>query len=301
MPGLLVHPYQSFPAGGAAYTPAARTLSAHRYWRINISANSGGGFTSIAEVEMRTSIGGADVTGSGTASASASQGGAEVPSAAFDNNGSTQWAMAGSSGWLKYDFGSGQDKDIRQMLIRSGNNTGHEPTTFNLEWSDDDSVWTIGLVCTMSQTDWVGTNTDKFFTIPRVSYRCNITTTGSAGSAAIATLALAQTSGGADETQVANAGNALGTVSDLQAALRAFDANAATSWQSNTQPGTIAFHFGTSVNFKEAKITIETANSTVPKDFTFEVSVDGGQNWTNILSPAQQTGWVNNETRTFTY
>lgn len=120
-------------------------MAAHRYWRINNLTTPPGGYTTVAEIELRASKGGADETGSGTASASSSYSGMPA-SNAVDNNTGTAWTSADNTGpeWWKYDFGSGSDKDIVEVAMTplSGYHT-RTPHNFNLEYSDDDSDWTI--------------------------------------------------------------------------------------------------------------------------------------------------------------
>lgn len=301
MPGLL-NPFMLFAAGGGGlgpYVPTGQTLGAHRYWRVNMTTNHGGGFLAVAEMELRTSFGGADETGSGTAIASSATDGAAAD--AFDNNGSTFWANNTSSAWLGYDFGIGVTKDIREVSMTMPSfATSNTPKDFTIDWSDDGSAWTAVLAASVSVVDWGGASGTKLFAIPVVSYRINITADVSTGNPAVATFAIAQTSGGADETQLGN-GHATGTVENSDLSEKGFDNNTSTSWQSSgTDVGSLAYHFGTAVNFAEAKITVGASNSSNPKTFTFDVSEDGGQTWTPILSPPDEPTWVANTPKTFT-
>ena len=114
----------------------------HRYWRINIYGLTSGTVTSIAEVELRSSEGGADITGSGTASANNETWGAA--SNAFDNDSGTFWAPNDVSGWLSYDFGVGNAYDIIELAITARNDSfyGQTPRHFDLQYSDDNTNWT---------------------------------------------------------------------------------------------------------------------------------------------------------------
>lgn len=302
MPGLLLDPYVSFPGAGGLgpFVPTGHTLGAHRYWRIFMTNNHGGGFLAIAEVEMRATFGGADQCSGGTASASAATDGAAAN--AFANDGTASfWATnTATNQWLKYDFGSA--KDIREVSIQIPSfATSNSPKDILIQWSDDDSAWTTGLSCSVSVDDWGGASGIKLFCIPVVSYRLNVTADVSSGNPAVATFAIAQTAGGSDETQVANAGHATGTTEVFAFSEYAFDGNVATSAQSSgTNVGTFEYHFRTLVNFAEAKLTVHAVNSSNPKTFTFQVSEDGGVTWTNILSPGDVTVWVADTAQTFT-
>ena len=113
----------------------------HRYWRVWITAVAGF-YHAIAEVELRESVGGADQTGAGTASAHNSLYGA--PSNAVDNDTGTFWQAFDNSfpAWWKYDFGSGVTKALQEISItpRTGD-YNRAPSAFDIEWSDDDSIW----------------------------------------------------------------------------------------------------------------------------------------------------------------
>jgi len=133
-------------------------MAAHRYWRIllktAVSANGG-----IGELQMRTSIGGSNIATGGTASASSVFNASYAAAKAFDGltidtgvgNGWAALAFAGSDGlgsrpWLKYDFGSGNDKDIAEIVMfapgASGMGAAEMPTSWDFQWSDDNVRWT---------------------------------------------------------------------------------------------------------------------------------------------------------------
>lgn len=121
-------------------------MAAHRYWRLWITAfntvPAGGG--SFAEIQLRDTKGGPDLTGSGTASASSYYDSNWVPANAVDNNEATGWHIANQAvipQWWKYDFGAGNAYDIIQILITAeiGWRTVKD---FVVQYSDDDSVYT---------------------------------------------------------------------------------------------------------------------------------------------------------------
>jgi hypothetical protein len=121
-------------------------MSAHRYWRVRVTATMGT-YVSILELQMRTSIGGSNVATGGTASAS-STGFGWVAANAFDGSTSepgwhSNGGLPGTAEWLKYDFGSGNDKDIVEfaMAARTAPNN-QNPVDFAFEYSDNDSTWT---------------------------------------------------------------------------------------------------------------------------------------------------------------
>lgn len=129
-------------------------MAAHRYWRVLIRANGGGANPGIGELQMRTSIGGSNVATGGTASAS-SVTGTYTAAKAFDGlttdtGVGNAWAAASwplnDWPWLQYDFGSGNAKDIVEIVLfapgASGLSVTNLPTAFHFQWSDDGTSWT---------------------------------------------------------------------------------------------------------------------------------------------------------------
>lgn len=139
-------------------------MAAHRYWRIYITANtSGGPHLDISEIQMRTAIGGADVTGSGTASAS-SELSPFFAANAFDNNTATTWYTPAVNipAWVKYDFGAGNDKDIIQVALTCWA-AGEMARDFEVQYSDDNSTWT-GAMFLSNEVGWSANETRLYST-----------------------------------------------------------------------------------------------------------------------------------------
>lgn len=159
-------------------------MAAHRYWRIQIRAINGAATCGIGELQMRTSIGGANVATGGTATASATQVNYLAPKA-FDGlttdtgvgNGwaglTTNFAGSGSDGafswpWLKYDFGSGNDKDIQEIVLYCPGTGGLGPTSMPsswfFQWSDDNVQWTTQRAYTFdsSTANWVASSSRTY-------------------------------------------------------------------------------------------------------------------------------------------
>lgn len=131
---------------------------AYRYLRITCTAKNGDNDNRIAitEIEYRSTVGGADETGSGTASASATSFGL-VPSRAFDNNLTNQWLSGnGLPQWIKYDFGEGNAIAVAQYAITAAPDTGfawRSLVDFVLEGSNDDVSWTV-IDQRTGESDW---------------------------------------------------------------------------------------------------------------------------------------------------
>lgn len=149
---------------------------AHRYWRIYITANDGDAtYCGFTEIELRTSVGGADVTvvqlQSGAASALSVPNTANAAFRAVDNSDTAGWLSQNKPTWWKYDFGhaghtGNPTENIRQILIKGSFNVpAASPKDFLLEWSDDGSVWTTALTVT-GETGWTGASDARTFNVP---------------------------------------------------------------------------------------------------------------------------------------
>jgi hypothetical protein len=133
---------------------------AHFYWRVYIEANNADSYTSIGEVYMRTTPGGADACVGGTALESGHSG-SDVAANAFNRSEGTRWATVGSSGvWVGYRF------PIRQPIVEFALKADTSyltqvPKRFWLEWSDDGVNWrsAIGAI---NETGWSNLQTRTY-------------------------------------------------------------------------------------------------------------------------------------------
>lgn len=137
-------------------------MAAHLYWRLNIAAVDGGTVIGIAEIEMRTSPGGANVATGGTATASGQQAGSEA-SKAFDASNSTNWlcTAAVTQGWIRYQFATAQDI-VEHAVMAPNATTNRAPKQWSIQWSDDGNTWETAAIVN-NQTAW-GTSENRVFT-----------------------------------------------------------------------------------------------------------------------------------------
>ena len=164
-------------AGGSSSGPA------HRHWRILISANDGSpSYIGFTEIELRSTLGGADFTVPQANDTSAARASSRVnPSnsaeKACDNSNTSGWLSSDASPpeeW-RYDCGNaghtGNAAEIvKQVLIRgSFNAPSASPKDFLIQWSDDPSnpptSWTTALTVT-GQTGWTGASDARTFDLP---------------------------------------------------------------------------------------------------------------------------------------
>jgi hypothetical protein len=274
-------------------------MAAHRYWRIYIHEKSGAAtFSAIAELELRTSIGGADVTGSGTASANSVTGGAAAN--AVDNNTGTIWGTSTGAvpHWWAYDFGSGQDKDIVELSITSrSSSAGSAPGRFELQYSDDNTNWSTQLFCHVD-TSWPISTTYVFNKDGSDQYwRVYVTAVGSGDDTAIAELEMFTVSGGADQCT----GGTASTSNAGTPAANAFNDNPADAWESgapNALPEWIGYDFGSTKSIVEISITAPAASAASLTPTTFSVQQSpNGLSWTTFWTNTVGSGWANGEKR----
>lgn len=129
------------------YTQGTGAISAHRYWRVLITAMQVGNPRAIfPEIEMRESVGGADVTSTSFATASTTAP-SSLAEGAFNNSGhsinsNNYWEPnAGPVGqWIGQDFGAGNEKEIVEMKFWQ--NASYALPQVDIQYSDDGSLWT---------------------------------------------------------------------------------------------------------------------------------------------------------------
>jgi hypothetical protein len=143
-------------------------VAAHRYWRLNVTANGGAPLLTIHEIQFREVAGTPQLFSGGTASASSQNSATFAASKAADNSATTYWATANGSntGWWKYDYGAGNDKDIVEITVYTSTDAffnPYAPTVFTLEYSDDNSSWTAA--ASIAGITWSAGET-KVFTLP---------------------------------------------------------------------------------------------------------------------------------------
>lgn len=275
-------------------------MAAHSYWRLLIRGRNpiNPNFLTISEIQFRATPGGAQLAVGGTASADSSS--SSTPDRAFDGNTGTHWENVSSNDprWIQYAFAS--PVDVAEVSIRSAfANEG--PQTFDVQWSDDGAAWTTAAVVSIEPA-WAAGETRVFPVYPANPtglrfWRLNIAQTGVVTLASVATLALRTAPGGAS---VATGGKA--DASSGVPALRAFDADPATFWQSATVPAPwwLRYRLPSELAIVEYSITAPAGTVTpeTPRSWTLEHSGDG-VSWTVADTRTGQQAWTPGETRTF--
>lgn len=286
-------------------------MSAHRYWRIYITQKgTDPTFCNVSEIELRSSIGGADQTGSGTASASSFQGGGFEASKAVDNNTSTLWAFtAAINQWFKYDFGSGNDTDVVEVSLRAGGTGTQMWRGWELQYSDDDSSWT-SLFTIEIDAVWSNNETRTFSASAGPSVGAanktlwRIRSTASSdglGFLGVSEISMRTSIGGADECSGGTA--YLTNEAATATASNAFDDNntSIATTASSLLPQWIGYKFAAAKDIVEITIRsrADSFYGQAPKDFTVEYW--DGSAYQVAYTGTGETGWTSGQTRTFTF
>lgn len=143
---------------------AAAAGNAHEYWRIYVTEGVASTNTSIAEVEMRATTGGADQCTGGTATANEELGVDYTAAKAFDNDNATIWHTSTSvlPNWIAYQFASPVEVEEVAITSRNEANSSTAPEDFSIQYSDDGTNWTTYWSVT-GQIGW-SANEQRVFT-----------------------------------------------------------------------------------------------------------------------------------------
>jgi hypothetical protein len=131
----------------------------HRYWRVNVSAAAAAGGTgtvNVGECEMAIAAAGANQSTVGANAAASSAVGGRGANLAFDASlaSTSFWAASAAlPQWLSYDFGVGNAKTLYEVRI-AVHTLARYPSTFTIEFSDDNAAWTVKNTYT-GITTWV--------------------------------------------------------------------------------------------------------------------------------------------------
>jgi hypothetical protein len=271
-------------------------------WRVYCTATQvAGSWFSLAEIEMRASVGGADQCTGGTASASGT-GNSNGPANGFDNSNATIWQSGNGTmpQWIQYTFAS--LVSVEELMLRSTSSAGDSPKDFQLQYFDG-AAWQTYM--TVTGTLWNASQSRTFPApgnkVATDNWRLNVTAVQNSGSfASIAEIALRSTSGGANQ---ATGGTAFAqSVNTSQGTIAgAFDGNNATKWQASngTLPQWIGYALTSDLSIVEVAITAPATNvGDTPTAIT--VQRHNGSTWEDVWNFTTPATWTANEQRVFT-
>lgn len=268
-------------------------MTAHRYWRVKFFDTTGMLYVGAATIEFRASIGGADLCGSGTASASDVYG-SWVAANAFDGSSATRWLSNSfynnTHNWISYDFGLGNEVDVVELVLKSASSTGADaPRTLTLQYSDDGAVW-FGKLHIYNQPAWS-------------AYEQRVFNTNSENVVAADSLIPEMSSATDPNPYVASASSQYDSNYPAENAFNGFCSGSHYGYWLGALSGIPAWlkiDIGTAVEAFSVGLMAD-GNAThgyMPKDFTIEGSNDDS-NWTTLVTVTGETDWTTYEHRQF--
>jgi hypothetical protein len=291
---------------------ATHAAGSHRYWRLNITS-AGSGAYAFGEVIFATELCGPTVCYGGAAIESSNFSGHGAANA-FDGDPSTFWNSANATlpQWIGYDLGAGNAAAIVEVRVSAReDDAGQTPTTFDVQYSDDESTWTT--LWSVTTGTWDATPASyQSFTLASAgqsgshyAYWRVFPTGGGSGVYSMAEVQFRASQGGASE---ATGGIATARLifadSQTYGPAAAFDGNASTFYSSTTTSASsdqgLIYHFATPVGVAQVAITARNDGNQAqtPTGFNIDRSADG-QTWTTAQS-FTASSWSNGQTQIFT-
>lgn len=317
---MIINPFVFGGGGGGG--------SAHRYWRLLITAADGtSGYMGVSELEFLNSDG--EPFNIPTSATSAMFGSGQLNSGnaiafAFDRLYQNGWLSAtdASPQHVGFDFeGTGASPsapvEVRGVRIwGSWNIPNASPKDFAVQWSDDGTNWTTHFSVT-GATGWAGQEMREFYDgawtgVPIVAppsavsyWRIMIAEVqaGTVSSVSIGEIEMRATVGGADQCAGGTA-SASTTFSGFPAS-QAFDNDPNTRWASNANMRAwIQYEFPAPVDV--AQILIRSpdagnyASGQMPREFSLQWSSDGVTFKNAYIAPTQGSAWAASTDNLFT-
>lgn len=147
---------------------------AFRYWRLFVPSTqpTGSGVNddfSVAEVVMRSSIGGTNESVGKTYASSSEFDASNDAAKAFDGNSNTQLATVDSTdAWVSVDFGAGNALEIQEIVYTSrANFSRQQPSEIRVQYSSDNVTWFLAWIIT--PVAWGNLQEVRTFTAPYAS------------------------------------------------------------------------------------------------------------------------------------
>lgn len=151
-------PFPTFALGGA-----------HEWWGLELLTVNASTAFGLAELQVRTTVGGSQALTGGTPAASQVSG-AFVAANAFDGNLTTYWSSTDTRSYQSLTYGGMVSTIACAQVALTSNPLSpslFDPATFNVICSDDGVNWAIEYACTAST--WSGTQSTQTFTNPNSS------------------------------------------------------------------------------------------------------------------------------------
>lgn len=290
----------------------------YRYWRVRLDAGGVfGNVQALARVQLRSTIGGANIAGDATVTASTTLSGHPATNVQ-DADASTYWASTqagnGWNQWLAFDFGT--PVKVAEIAL-TARNTGsdHLQATLAgaLEYSADGSTWKVAFPF-HATANYTSGSTQTFSAPPApddAAHRywemrvVRATTNGNTvitSNTAAAELQFRESIGGANTL---SGGTVSVSNAEFGAGANAVDGNGATIWATGAHSMMQWFRYdygaGNTRNIREVAVTArnDSFSHQAPGQIILRYS-DDGTNWTTkFVSAPQPTPYTAAQVRTF--
>jgi hypothetical protein len=307
---MLINPYRYAAGPGAGFA---------RYWRIVGVGLDGGdsvtrSLTSIAEIEMASTPGGANIAGSATWTASSTNGSGgalgDIKDGITATLGNYHAHNTASSEWWKGDFGSAVTvREIR--LYPRVSFPQQTPTVVSVQASADNSTW-FTLALWQASTPWgtsVQTITVGSTALPTGKanarlWGLDITESNNASNVGFAELEFATSSGGTDLCTGGLGWHQRALDSTTYIGQELFDNDNSSLWNAPWlgvyDTCRVGYLFATAPNPTHCRVRARASFMTdSPKTFKIVWS-DDGLTWNTTDTVTGATGWTASEQRTYT-
>jgi hypothetical protein len=312
---LIVKPMRVLRMRAPAAGGGGPDLTAHRYWKLSVTAaqSDATGVIALTEIIYAESAGGPQVAGAATITGPTA-GSGSVGLLIDGSRGSQYSTVSGAFPRdILIDFGatSANWKAIHEIrLVAHVSWLPQAPKDFTLSYSDDNASFTSRI----SVTGAAAFNADKLSSAFRsgtcpdtisgyLYYRLNCTAGNQTSQFAVGEVEFRGSIGGADLSG-ASGGVLYSTQSSGNEASKAFDNSNSTGYFSlsgSAYPQYLGVELEQRQTVVEASVIPYSGFPTyAPKDFTIQGSNDRSS-WTTVITATNQTGWAANPTaRTFT-
>jgi hypothetical protein len=120
-------------------------MSAHRFWMLGFDPYSGSSstFRAIGTLVVASAPGGDHALAGAGISSSASYGG-DTPDNMFDGSLTSEWVSYDTYNYIIFDLGAGNQVEIQEIRLATGENKIHQaPQHISVFSSDDGSIWKL--------------------------------------------------------------------------------------------------------------------------------------------------------------
>lgn len=286
--------------------------TAYRYWRVNVTGTGDGNF-GFTECAMASSSGGSNLCSGGTPTAQNNDGVNGIAGGFDGNTGTVYGAAGGLPRWFQYDFGSGNDKNIKEVKLTSRTTYyAQNMTQGYIQGSSDGSTWTtIAYLANTASTSNLEVKTFKVVPVTQEPshstgpghpyhryWRISVSATGT-GDFGFSEMAMAESLGGSDILST----RANVTATSTSGLANGFDGNNATTYYASAglpKTVTVDFGYGNWRRIEEVRVTSPDGGNYARNITTGKVQYsDDNSAFTDYWNMSSTAATTNNQLKTF--